>query len=76
MEYLDKPFVRETVAKFGDRKEGLAEWMLTSLEMVEKSLEETLMNEEPAIRAEEVWELVVRSNAKYERKYPRIIHRT
>ena len=55
--------------EFKDRKEGLAEWMLKSLEMVERSFEETLVDEDPVVRAEAVWELVVRSYAKYERKY-------
>ena len=38
LEYLDRLFVVETVTKFKDRKEGLAEWMLTALELVEGRL--------------------------------------
>ena len=66
LEYLGKPFIKETVRH---RMEGLAEWMLTSLDIIEKSLEDVVTDEEPTIHAAEVWELVVRSYAKYERKY-------
>ena len=69
LEYLDRLFTKEIVEKLRDCKEGLAEWMPTSMEMVERSFEETLMDEDPVVGAEAVWELVVRSYAKYERKY-------
>ena len=63
---MDKPFIKEIVRRFRDRKEGLAEWMLTSLDIVEKSLEDVVADEQPTIDAAEV---IVRSYAKYERKY-------
>ena len=51
----DKEFCETTVRKLRERKEGLAEWMLTSLDMVSAALESTISDEEPAIPAEEVW---------------------
>ena len=69
LEYLDKEFSVATVQKFKDRKEGLAEWMLTSLDMVTTALENVFSDEEPSFRARDVWALVVRAHAKYERKH-------
>ena len=43
LDYLDKPFTVETVRKFRGRKDGLPEWMLTLLDMVEKSLEDCIV---------------------------------
>ena len=40
----------ETRRKDWFQKEGLVEWMLTSLEMVERSFEETFVDEDPVLR--------------------------
>ena len=69
LEFLDKEFCEATVRKFRDQKEGLVEWMLTSLDMVSTALENTISEEKLSIPAKEVWKLVVRVHAKYERKY-------
>ena len=69
LEYLDKECSVATVQKFKDCKEGLVEWMLTSLDLVTTALENIIADEEPSIPARDVWALVVRAHAKYERKY-------
>ena len=46
LEYLDQPFYMETVRKFKDRKTCLAEWIPCALDMVEKALEESVVDEQ------------------------------
>ena len=67
--YPDNPFTADTVRKFKGRKSGLAQWIMAALEMVAKSLEETVADEEVSMPSTAVWDLVDKSYAKYQRKY-------